>query len=104
MLRRFWIHVGMIVLFACVQMGIAAHEISHLKQLTQHSQPDKNTANEQCGQCIAYAQSAHGIGTSNLDIPLSTAQFQLPIFYAAKLESVLNTPYRARAPPATSLI
>ncbi len=104
MLRRFWIHLSLIVLFACVQMGVAAHEISHIQQQTQHSQPDKNTTTEQCGQCIAYAQGAHGIATSGFDIALNIIQFQLSIFYSAKLESILDTPYRARAPPATSLI
>lgn len=99
MLQRFFVHIGLVLLFACTQIGVATHEINHFKHNTQQSQPDKNTTTEQCGQCIAYAQSANATPTQSFVIPRSDAQFQLATTQVAKLTSRLTSHYCARAPP-----
>ncbi len=101
MLQRLFIHLILVVLFALTQMGVVTHEISHLSHTTQKTQPDKNTAAEQCGQCIGYAQLAGGIASSSGVMPQSTAQFLLATAYDAQLASVLIFPYSARAPPTS---
>lgn len=105
MLRRFWIHIWLVLAFALVQTGIATHEISHLNNPPQQTQPDKKTsADAQCELCIAFAQGAHGVASHHFSIPFSTAHFELATPYVAKLESALNAHYSARAPPTTSIL
>lgn len=99
MFSRFFVHFCLVVLFAFAQMGIAAHEIQHLDDLTQQSQSDKKTTQEHCGQCLSFAQSANAIPTQSFVIPLSEAQFQLATAQVAQLTSRLTAPYSARAPP-----
>jgi hypothetical protein len=105
MLRRFWVNFCLVLLFACVQMGVVTHEISHVAHPQKHSQTDKNTGSEQCEQCIAaYAQGAHGVLSHDFQIiPLAT-QHALSTEHVAHLASVLSSPYSARAPPVTSTI
>ena len=104
MLQRIFIHLSFILLFAFTQMGVVTHEISHLTKPAQQTQPDKNSAAETCGQCIAYAQTASGVPAQTFVIPQSLAQFQLATAYVAQLESVLTSPYSARAPPSILIL
>jgi hypothetical protein len=104
MLQRAIIHLSLILLFAFTQMGVITHEISHLNKPTQQTQPDKNAAAENCGQCIAYAQVVGGIPNSSFVVPETLSQFSLATAYVANLESVLTSPYSARAPPLASII
>jgi hypothetical protein len=103
MLQRLFVHISLVLLFAFTQIGVATHEISHFNKPAQQTQPDKNTAAEQCGQCIAYAQSANALPTHHFVIPLSEAQFQLATAQVAQLTSRLTSPYSARAPPFSSM-
>lgn len=104
MLQRVFIHLSFILLFAFTQMGVVTHEISHLNQPAQQTQPDKNSATETCGQCIAYAQAASGVPSANFIIPSSEAQFHLATVYVAHLATALTPSYSARAPPASLII
>ena len=102
MFSRVFIQLGLVLIFAFTQIGVLTHEISHIKELTQqseHSNPDKNTAKEQCGQCIGSVQVTSGLPTQAFEFHLNQAQYQLTKPYIAYLASVLVASYSARAPP-----
>lgn len=104
MLQRFIIHFALICLFAFTQMGVATHEISHLTDAGKHSQQDKNSAKEQCGQCISYAKVANGLALPAFIIPVFSADFTATTSYFVSFQSYLNTAYAARAPPQITSI
>jgi len=104
MLQRFIIHITLALLFAFTQIGVATHEISHITNGTQHSQPheksqQKNTVAEQCAQCISYAKIASGVLVSPTFAPISQpgliATPSVHIFF----QHYASSPYSARAPP-----
>lgn len=102
MLSRVFIQLGLVLIFAITQVGVLTHEISHINELTQqsdHSNPDKDTAKEQCGQCIGSAQAASSFPTQAFVFHVNQAQYQLTTPYVAYLASVLVASYSARAPP-----
>ena len=102
MLSRVFIQLGLVLIFACTQIGLLTHEISHFSELThqsEHSDPDKNTTSEQCGQCIGSAQAASGLPTQAIVVHINQAQYQLTTPYIAYLASVLVASYSALAPP-----
>lgn len=102
MFQRLLLNLLFFFVFALVQIGALTHGISHVNELTQqsdHSNPDKNTATDQCGQCIGSAQVAAGLPNQAFLIHLNQAQYQLTTPYVAYLASVLIASYSARAPP-----
>lgn len=102
MLSRVFIQLGLVLIFAFTQIGVLTHEISHVNELTQqsnHSNPDKNAASEQCGQCIGSVQVASGLPPKAFVFNVNQAQYQLTKPYVAYLASVLVASYSARAPP-----
>lgn len=99
MLQRAIIHLSLILVFAFTQIGVATHEISHLTNTPKHSQQDKNTAAEQCGQCISYAKVASGLALPTFHLPSFSAVFTANTYYFVSFQSHLNTAYAARAPP-----
>lgn len=109
MLQRYVIHLALIFLFAFTQVGVAAHEISHLNDKHQHSQSDpqsksKHTPAEQCSQCIGYAKVASGLALSTFVIPeIDAGITSVPAYFFSQL-SRTTTAYTARAPPQTASI
>lgn len=104
MFSRVYFNCILFIIFAFVQIGVLTHEISHfgeLSQQTHHSNPDKKSATDQCGQCIASAQAASGLPTQAFVLHVNQAQYQLTTPYVAYLASVLVASYSARAPPLT---
>ena len=102
MFSRVFIQLGLVLIFAFTQIGVLTHEISHINELTEqsdHSNPDKNKAKEQCGQCIGSAQVTSSLPTQAFEFHLNQAQYQLTKPYVAYLASVLVASYSARAPP-----
>jgi hypothetical protein len=104
MLQRYVIHLALIFLFAFTQMGVATHEISHLTDASQHSQQDpksqsKQTAAEQCAQCINYAKVASGLELSAFKIPVISADPIAVTTHLLSFESTFTSAYAARAPP-----
>jgi len=99
MLKRFYVYFLLSVLFAMAQTGIATHEISHLNELTQQSQPDKKQGNEPCALCVSLAHAAGAL--------TQTPQWHLPPLTSVALPAAaiiaVNTyriaVYSARAPP-----
>ncbi len=102
MLRRFYVYFVMSLLFAMAQTGIATHEISHIKELTQQSQPDKKQGNEPCALCISIAHAAGAL--------THTPQWQLPptvnspplTVAGIEVLSPCFAVYSARAPPVNT--
>lgn len=102
MLSRVFVQLGLVLIFALTQISVLTHEISHFNELThqsEHSNPEKNSANEQCGQCIGSVQAASGLPTQFFVFHVNQAQYQLTTPYVAYLASVLVASYSARAPP-----
>ncbi len=99
MLKRFYVCFLMSVLFAIAQTGIVTHEISHIQELSQSSQPDKKQGSEPCTLCIGLA---HAIGALThvtpwqlLPLP-GLAAFASPLLARSATTTAV---YRARAPP-----
>lgn len=106
MLQRYVIHLALVFLFAFTQIGVAAHEISHLNDKHQHSQSDpqsqsKHTSAEQCSQCISYAKVASGLALADFVIPEIDAEItSVPAYFFSPFTRT-TTAYTARAPPQT---
>jgi hypothetical protein len=99
MLQRFAIYFTLIFLFAFTQIGAAAHEVSHLSDYSKHQQQDKNSNNEQCAQCLGFAQMAGGLQSQPFVIPSNNAHFEATSSYYFNAQTSLLTAYTARAPP-----
>ena len=122
MFKRFSIHVALIFLFAFAQIGAVTHEISHVEDLTKHSQQsqnnldpsqqsqnnldpskqDQNTHNEQCPQCISFAKIAGGLVTQSFVFPTLQISFIVSAQLLAQPTPNYHTAYAARAPPQNS--
>lgn len=99
MLQRIVIQFLLIFLFAFTQIGVVTHEISHFSDAAKHSQQDKNTSAEQCGQCISYAQVAIGLQPHAFELHDFITSFELNSSKRFNLQPSLLTAYAARAPP-----
>jgi hypothetical protein len=102
MLQRLILNLLLFFIFALVQIGAVTHEISHLSEHSdqaQHSNSDKNSSKDHCGQCIASAQAVSGLPSQPLTVYSNQGEFQFSAHHVAYLASVLIAPYSARAPP-----
>ena len=103
MLRRISVHLALIFLFAFAQIGLAAHEVSHLGKPDQHSQQDKNQAKhssgEQCSQCISFAKVANGLATTAFVIPTVHSGQATAAVHTFSIHAEFTPTYAARAPP-----
>ena len=112
MFKRFSIHVVLIFLFAFAQIGAVMHEISHVEDLTKHSQQNQNnldsskqnqnTQSEQCAQCISFAKIAGGLVTQTFVFPTLQTSFIVSAQLSAQPTPNPHTAYAARAPPQNS--
>ncbi|NOT14511.1 MAG: hypothetical protein HOP21_02815 [Methylotenera sp.] len=100
MLQRFFIQIALVFVFALTQIGVATHEISHFSTAEKHSQHDKNTPSEQCGQCIAYTQVGSGLQSHAFALPTFDAHFQTASHYFFNALTSPHAAYAARAPPS----
>jgi hypothetical protein len=99
MLKRFYVYFLLSVLFAIAQTGIATHEISHIKELTQQSQPDKKQGNEPCTLCISLAHAAAALTqTPQWSLP-PLSHVTLPTAAVIAVNTYRVAVYSARAPP-----
>ena len=100
MLKRYAVHFALIVLFAFTQIGLAAHEISHVNELSQHNQQQhKKAASEPCAQCLSFAQVAGAIVPDDLFLAHIDASFSLHSNQYFNTQSNSLSAYAARAPP-----
>lgn len=112
MFKRFSIHVVLIFLFAFAQIGAVTHEISHVEDLTKHSQQNQNnldpskqnqnTHSEQCAQCISFAKIAGGLVTQSFVFPTLQTSFIVSTQLSTQPSPNPHTAYAARAPPNLS--
>ena len=105
MLQRYLLNFVLVFLFAFAQIGVAAHEISHITNAEQHSQQQgsksKNTVAEQCAQCLSYAKVATGLGAEAIALPSVNIDVLADTVYCSSFSSTLLCAYGARAPPRT---
>ena len=104
MLQRYVIHFALVLLFAFTQIGVATHEISHLSDTKQHSQqnsknPSKQSAAEQCEQCLNYAKVASGLELPVFEIPAIGTNSVAISDQNFNFQSTVTCAYAARAPP-----
>jgi hypothetical protein len=100
MLKRFYVSFVLAFLFAIAQTGMVAHEISHIQELTQQSQPDENhQGNEPCTLCISLAHAADALTQSSQWILPPQASFLLSTAVATVDSTSRVAIYSARAPP-----
>ena len=99
MLQRLFIHFSLVMLFALTQMGVATHEISHLNDLNQHSQQDKNVPNHQCEQCISHADLSNGLASKAYDFAIVRSDSIAIIIETSHFAYTQLHSYSARAPP-----
>ncbi len=99
MLKRFYVYFLLAFLFAIAQTGIVTHEISHIKELTQQSQPDKKQGNESCTLCISMAHAAGALTQSPQWSLPPLASFILSTATVIADYTQCVAVYSARAPP-----
>ena len=99
MFKRSAAYFALIFLFAFAQIGAAAHEISHLKDYSHQTLPDKNTVVEQCAQCVAYAEVASGLVTQTFALEVVELALINATHHHFSYYSNLQSAYQARAPP-----
>lgn len=98
MLRKNFLSVVFVLLFALVQAGIVTHEISHFQDIRHHQQ-DKQTTTEQCAQCLgmAHADGVLPVTVSGVQLPLAEQHWCVAGITCAP--SAHRSVYAARAPP-----
>lgn len=108
MLQRYLLNFVLIFLFAFAQIGVAAHEISHITHGDQHTQQQesksKSTVAEQCAQCLSYAKVANGLASETVTLASVDANLTADTVYFSSFSSILVCAYGARAPPQTTSI
>lgn len=108
MLQRCILNFVLIFLFAFTQIGVAAHEISHLNKGDQHTQQQnsnsKNTVAEQCAQCLSYAKVADGLVSQTITFAAIHSKPSADSTYFSSFNSSPQRAYGARAPPLTTSI
>ncbi len=107
MFKRLSIHIALVLLFAFAQISAVTHEISHFKEVANHSQQspskqDQNTHSEQCEQCISFAKIAGGLVAQSFVLPVLQASFIASTPHSTQFLSQPHTAYAARAPPPLS--
>jgi len=104
MLKRAFVHLSLILLFAFTQMGVATHAISHIAEGHEHHEQDQdqNHHENQCGQCISLSHIANANIAPAFDFALSTTGHIYIASTSASFKARTLSPYIARGPPATS--
>ncbi len=100
MLRRLILTFALTLVFGLGQMGATVHEISHYADLNPASQKqDQAPHSPVCDQCLSYSNLANALGVSCFTPPALTAGFEPALFSTSSHDSLILTPYSARAPP-----
>lgn len=103
MLKRFYIYVLLATLFAVTQIGMAAHEISHLEDLTSQSQSDhKHSSSEPCTLCLSLSLMAGALPASAFACPVIAVDDTRYHFTSTSNAQSFNSIYAARAPPVST--
>lgn len=103
MLKRFYLYVLLSMLFAVTQVGMAAHEISHLNELTSQSQSDhKHSGSEPCTLCLSLSLMAGALPSAAFACPVVANVQACDTFTAQSCVQSFDRIYAARAPPSFS--
>ncbi|WP_229008742.1 hypothetical protein [Methylophilus sp. Leaf408] len=103
MLKRFYTYVLISVLFAFTQIGMAAHEISHLNDLSNQSQSDhQHTGGEPCTLCLGLSVIAGGMPPTAFICPVIACDKPHYILTSSTAVQSFTKVYAARAPPSFS--
>ncbi|MDP3087541.1 MAG: hypothetical protein Q8M99_05040 [Methylotenera sp.] len=99
MLQRLTLNLALVFLFVFTQVGISAHEVSHLNDIAKHTQQDESAPAEQCEKCISYSQVASALQSTSFTLQSFEGRFEAISSDYFKTETPLQTAYAARAPP-----
>lgn len=101
MLKRFYIYVLFSMLFAVTQIGMAAHEISHLTDLASQTQTNhKHTGGEPCTLCLGLSLIAGAVPSAVFACPLADNAQNVDHFLTQSFVQPFDRVYAARAPPS----
>lgn len=99
MIKRTFIHLSMIFLFALMQMGAATHAISHLSDGHEDQQQDQSDNKHECGQCITQSHVADANLTSTFDFAVTPVEHILIAGLLTTASTTTSFSYSVRAPP-----
>lgn len=99
MLKRAFLHLSLILLFAFTQMGVAAHAANH----GQHHQ-DQSSHEEQCGQCLSLSHLTGADIVDTISFSFALAEYVLNSNIAPTFSAAAPLPYSARGPPNHSQV
>jgi hypothetical protein len=102
MLKRFYIYVLLSMLFAVMQIGMAAHEISHLNDLASQSKTDQHSGAEPCTLCLGLSLIAGAMPSTAFSCPVSVNDETGYTFHSPSIVQPSVSIYAARAPPFLS--
>ncbi|MEZ0209545.1 MAG: DUF2946 family protein [Methylophilus sp.] len=103
MLKRFYTYVLISMLFAFTQIGIAAHEISHLNDFSNQSQSDhQHAGGEPCTLCLGLSVIAGGMPSTAFVLPAIAGDKPDYILITSTSVQSFTRIYAARAPPSFS--
>lgn len=103
MLKRLYVYVLLVMLFAVTQIGMAAHEISHLNDLAGQSQPDhQHGSSEPCTLCLGLSLIAGAVPSAAFSCPVIACDEAGDTFTSQSYVRSFDRVYAARAPPGFS--
>jgi hypothetical protein len=99
MLKRVFLSLALMIMFAFAQTGAVLHEVSHYSDSTPSKQQDKVPHSPVCEKCVSYGELAHA-----LDAQFSALPHMLGVQILSAYQLYTHTPalsyaYAARAPP-----
>jgi hypothetical protein len=100
MLRRYFIFLSFVLLFALTQQAAVTHEISHISDAQQSSQKqEKSSHTNFCEKCLSFSDLSNLLTSPHFSAALALLSFDLTIFSSLQTHSSSSAVYSARAPP-----
>lgn len=103
MLKRVFIHLSLILLFAFTQMGVVTHAVSHIAD-GHEQQQDQSSHEDQCGQCLSLSHLAGADIVDSVSFTFAPAEHVLSANIASSVNATTPPVYSARGPPSNSQV
>jgi hypothetical protein len=100
MLKRIFVSLSLILMFAIAQTGAVLHEISHYTDIKAPvKQQDKAPHSPICDKCVSYGELAHALDSNFSAPPVIVAVHVVFVSPSYAYTQTLFQAYAARAPP-----